>query len=300
MKDRDLITSGRASFEPDAATRGRMRARVDAAIAASAVAAAASDVAANQAVGSAAGAGTVAVTGAATPAAVASGKGVLAIVLLGLAGIVLAVVGVATRGTDVRTSSAAPAVTVEIPSAREGGHDATALETPSISEPVIAPPVLVEPRARPPRTTRARPRGRDVDASSASAPAPSAVPPSVTPRAIEDAPRAPRDDDPLALAPSTPPADDPLARELALVRRATDALRAGDATGALRALDEHARDHTHGALAQEREVLRVIALCERGLDARATEVATRLLAQGDAAHAERIRRSCARAALDAR
>jgi hypothetical protein len=59
--------------------------------------------------------------------------------------------------------------------------------------------------------------------------------------------------------------------DVALVRAAYQALRAGDATRSLTLLDEHARRFPASALAEERDATRVLALCNLGRtsDARA-------------------------------
>lgn len=67
-----------------------------------------------------------------------------------------------------------------------------------------------------------------------------------------------------------------LAQELALLGEAQRALTAGDARGALRALAQHASRFPQGALANEREVARVGALCAAGRDVEARAAADRL------------------------
>jgi hypothetical protein len=58
--------------------------------------------------------------------------------------------------------------------------------------------------------------------------------------------------------------DDRLARELALLSRATSALHAGDAAGALKTLDEHQRTFPNGLLSEERRAAKAQALCSLG------------------------------------
>ncbi len=69
------------------------------------------------------------------------------------------------------------------------------------------------------------------------------------------------------------PEADLLAREIALVRQATQASRAGDGATALAATEQHARDFPNGQLAEEAHVLRIEALCQ--LDRPAAAAAAR-------------------------
>jgi hypothetical protein len=57
---------------------------------------------------------------------------------------------------------------------------------------------------------------------------------------------------------------DELAREVALLARATKALRAGNAARALNALDAHRRNFPLGALVEERRAATAQALCMLG------------------------------------
>jgi type IV secretory pathway VirB10-like protein len=63
---------------------------------------------------------------------------------------------------------------------------------------------------------------------------------------------------------STPRSPDALAREVALLSRATSELRAGRAAAAVKALDEHQRRFPSGALREERRAARAQALCLLG------------------------------------
>lgn len=58
--------------------------------------------------------------------------------------------------------------------------------------------------------------------------------------------------------------NDGLAREVALLSRATTALRAGNPALALKALDEHQHRFPNGALSEERRAARARALCSLG------------------------------------
>lgn len=96
---------------------------------------------------------------------------------------------------------------------------------------------------------------------------------------------------------SDPPpasADTTLAQELRVLARARAALREGDPTRALAALKSHAEAFTEGQLGEDREALRVEALCAAGRvdDARA---AARAFAQGwpRSPHVARVQKICA-------
>lgn len=72
---------------------------------------------------------------------------------------------------------------------------------------------------------------------------------------------------------ATPPAGPDLAAEMAVLRRAGSLVRAGDGRPALAALDEHARRFPSGQLIEDREALRVQALCAAGDPAAARSAA---------------------------
>lgn len=73
------------------------------------------------------------------------------------------------------------------------------------------------------------------------------------------------------------PAEDALTAELALVSAAKQRLRGGQVEAALRSLDDHAREFANGQLAEERDELRVEALCTLGR----TDEARRIGGPGD-------------------
>jgi hypothetical protein len=64
-----------------------------------------------------------------------------------------------------------------------------------------------------------------------------------------------------------------LAAEMRLLAKANAAMQAGNPTGALAVLDEHARDFARGQLAPEREYKRAVALCELGRTDKARAIA---------------------------
>ena len=73
--------------------------------------------------------------------------------------------------------------------------------------------------------------------------------------------------------------EDDLKAEMALIRGADSALRAGRNSEALTLLGRHAEEHPKGLLAQEREGLRLIARCQSGGRAAAAPAAERFLQQ---------------------
>jgi hypothetical protein len=97
---------------------------------------------------------------------------------------------------------------------------------------------------------------------------------------------------PAVAAPPASPAR--LADELALVRRAWDALRAADHDDALRALEAHRARFPEGALAPERAAARALALCAApGREDEARRVARAYIdAHGRSPLAARVRAAC--------
>jgi hypothetical protein len=116
-----------------------------------------------------------------------------------------------------------------------------------------APPVGVS--ARPSDTTAA------VVAAPTQAPASLESPEMVSAPAVTGHSGSASLDAPAAPAPS---GRDRLAEEVALLSRATKALRAGRAGEALRALDEHQSRFPRGALSEERRAAKAEALCSLG------------------------------------
>ncbi|HSO32958.1 MAG TPA: hypothetical protein VLT33_10580 [Labilithrix sp.] len=97
-----------------------------------------------------------------------------------------------------------------------------------------------------------------------------------------------------AASPSAPSNEDSLAEELALLRKAQAAQRAGDPNGALQTLTTHAARFPRGALREERMTLQVLALCDRGDVAEAVNAMAELakIAPGSS-HLHRLSTSCA-------
>jgi cytoskeletal protein RodZ len=90
------------------------------------------------------------------------------------------------------------------------------------------------------------------------------------------------------------PAGPDLAAEMAVLRRAGTLVRAGDGRGALAVLDEHAQRFPAGQLLEDREALRVQALCATG-DVAAAQTAARAFesAHPKSVHLRRVRSSVA-------
>jgi hypothetical protein len=128
-----------------------------------------------------------------------------------------------------------------------------------------------------------------------------------TPVVATQAPRTDAPSDEPVLAPSTPaavlpakpsasrPAQDSLAREVALLSRATSDLHSGRAAEALKVLGEHWRQFPHGLLAEERRAARAQALCALGRMSEAQAELDRLTPQSPAA--ARARQVCGAAAV---
>jgi hypothetical protein len=130
---------------------------------------------------------------------------------------------------------------------------------------------------------------------------PPVKPPAVAPVAARS-PGAPLST-PIEAEPSSPEpavsatrkqaAVDPLAEEIAILSKATSALRAGKPAEGLRLLSEHQRKFPNGRLAEERRAARIQALCALG---RRTEAEAELarLAQSSprSPHLARAQRAC--------
>jgi TolA-binding protein len=98
-------------------------------------------------------------------------------------------------------------------------------------------------------------------------------------------------DEPRATAPRRP--KDHLAQEVALLSRATSALRAGRAADALKTLNEHQRQFPRGMLAQERRGARAQALCALGRRQEAqADLATLARTAPQSPQAARARQAC--------
>jgi hypothetical protein len=88
-------------------------------------------------------------------------------------------------------------------------------------------------------------------------------------------------------------ADADLGAEVVLVRRAEEALAAGNPDGALAAARRHARRFPRGQLARERRLLEIEALCLKGHDLEARRLAEAFAGPGSSVlETQRLRRAC--------
>ncbi|MCY1072201.1 hypothetical protein OV090_46070 [Nannocystis sp. RBIL2] len=86
---------------------------------------------------------------------------------------------------------------------------------------------------------------------------------------------------------------DPVLEELMLIQQIKDALDAERPAAALAAIDAHARKFARGSLAEEREALRVVALCNAGEVARGERARRAFVnAYPRSAYRERVRAAC--------
>lgn len=118
------------------------------------------------------------------------------------------------------------------------------------------------------------------------------VPPTTVSVAASAVPRVHATATVASATPKTPRSS--LADETALLVDANGALRSHDPTRALAMLDEHAARFPNGALSEERDATRIIALCEAGRTTQAKNEATRFLtARPKSPSVSRVRASCA-------
>jgi hypothetical protein len=218
---------------------------------------------------------------------------------IGLAGVALFVAGIGAASLLQRQVSAgqqagavqAIKVVDPVPSA-----------TPPPSQPapvVVAPAPPVSPLEKPaePEAVREPPRSRPARPSLTRSPV-------FAPMDLTEEAKAPEPAKPAPTAPTAPlaPPANPesprttsaLADELALVREAQVAARAGNPSKALQLLDDHARRFPRGTLREERIAARVHALCALGRRGEASEEAETFLAETpQSPYASRVRDSCA-------
>lgn len=276
---RNLFEAERQGQGPSAEARARVRAKLVNRLGASVAVAAVAASAATPAAGAAGGASLV----------VTVGK---AIALCVLGGTVLGAGYVATHRQSVEERPVV-AVTAErsAPAAAPIAAPArTAFAPDEAPAPALTPPVAPaqpQPAATPPAARRAAAVAAPVRGS---APVPAREEESVAAEhAVASAvPQAPENTVPAAVA---APADG-LQAELALVRAAHDALRAGRPDVALERMEQHRRDFPAGALAEERDALRVSAICALGRADAATEARTFLASHPESPFVARIRDAC--------
>jgi hypothetical protein len=192
---------------------------------------------------------------------------------IGIFGKVIATVAVATA-----TTTTAIVVTRSEPA-----------RAPVVARAVEADPPRVEPMREPVPSTPVAPPPVEVAI---------AAPPVVTPAPIEIAAgerlRKPRPATPAAAPTTEADVDDgKLERERALVSAAQRALAEKRPARALDVLDDHARTFPHGAMAEDRDALRVVALCLAGRIADADASRTKFFRRWPKSlHASRVRKAC--------
>jgi hypothetical protein len=150
---------------------------------------------------------------------------------------------------------------------------ATPATVAAVAAPAAPAAVAENPLPSPTSTSTEQPKAHDSEES-----------PGVTP------PRAP------SSRRTAPRAGDALAREVALLSRASSELHAARPAAALQALNEHARRFPAGVLAQERAAARARALCELGRTSEA-QVELAKLTPGSP-HAARAAQACASASSE--
>jgi hypothetical protein len=254
---RELVDAARAGDDPSPEDRARIRQRLLQLGVGAAVTTAASATAAASAATSAAAKGTM-----------ASGtlvlKWVLAVAVVGGMG--------AAGAKGIAAYRARQAETVQPQVASRG-------MAPARAAPLPAAPLVTIPETTPELT------------------APEVTPAS-DPVAIAKPARAPVNAVPVVapMQPSTR-AESTTELESRLLSDAEARRHAGDASGALALLDEHARRFPNGVLAEERAAERVFALCDLGRVVEATAEARQFLAERPRSiYAKPVRASCARAA----
>ena len=168
----------------------------------------------------------------------------------------------------------------------------SAIEPSGAPAPVETPPAVVAPRAAEARAQAAPAvpvEGDPAPAEQASEASPAPAP------ATTPAPSPAKPTHPARPAPAGAPATSAgLSDEVRVLNEAHVALRDGDSARALALLDDHRRRFSRGALGEERQAARVLALCDAGRVAEAKAAAERFLAASPRSPlAPRVRQSCA-------
>ena len=258
---RELLDETRAAEGPTGRDRARVKKALMATLAGGAGLAASS--AASSAAASAMSA--TAMTAATGSAGLALGLKIAAVVVI--VGAIGGAVAVAPwRRTDPVAREPAPAVTAAGTAASSAASSAASTAAP-MDHDALAPPV------REPRIGEHVGEAPSVDAEPPAVAEPSVGAASVAPAESSIALRA----HPRAPSRATSPAPSTLAQELALLGRAQRAINGGEPESALALLAEHARRFPNGAMAEEREAARVVALCRAGQSDRARAAASRFL-----------------------
>jgi hypothetical protein len=131
---------------------------------------------------------------------------------------------------------------------------------------------------------------------------PPVKPPALTARPSAVQPNSDTRTEPEASSPEPEPAAspsrkptpvDPLVEEIAILSRATSALRAGKPAEGLRLLNDHQRKFPNGRLAEERRAARIQALCALGMRPEAEAELARLAQSSPRSpHLARAQRAC--------
>lgn len=152
--------------------------------------------------------------------------------------------------------------------------------------------MMMAPQALP-QTSDAVTTARDPGESSPAEPLPTPVaPPTVDSPAIDPSP-APAVDPPRPrLTPRAEPTGDQVLAELALIQSIKEALDRDQPQQALALVDRHARSFARGTLIEEREALRVVALCDAD-DPRGSRAQEKFLSNYPrSAYRDRVRGAC--------
>ncbi|PCC71855.1 hypothetical protein SAMN02745121_03207 [Nannocystis exedens] len=182
---------------------------------------------------------------------------------------------------------------IEARSEPPAGH-ATAVEGPTATMPIVDAASAPEPSAALPiagAAATSEPKAPAV----ATAESPPVVEPA--PPVAEPAPRRPARPQPRQVAAEPPrsgeAAGDPVLEELMLIQQIKDALDADRPASALAAIDAHAQKFARGSLTEEREALRVVALCNAGEVARGERAQQAFMrTYPRSAYRERVRAAC--------
>jgi hypothetical protein len=141
--------------------------------------------------------------------------------------------------------------------------------------------------------TAATPTEAPVKPPAVAAPVVTHAPPPATSVESDDVPPSALAPEPVVTTPRKAATVDPLVEEVAILSKATSALRAGNPAEGLRLLEEHQRKFPKGRLAEERRAARIQALCALGkLSAAEAELARLAQSSPRSPHLARAQRAC--------
>jgi hypothetical protein len=225
----------------------------------------------------------------ATLGLVALGKWIAIGALLG-AGVLTAAPYVTQKGAARAVTGAAQSPVAALPAANAprptGAHEGSASPVAPSDVPGANLPAGAGAAAEPMPSPIANPVAPTVRGSSPASAARSGLA-TAPPSTAEEAPAAP------VLPPrAEEPASQALGDQVAALNRARSSLAAGDATAALRALDDYDARFPDGVLAEEAAVMRIDALVAMGRREEASDLARRFIAAHPASpYASRVRQS---------